>query len=131
MQMLTEQERVRRLRPANNGKRIRREKRTIEAMLDVYCRHHHATADAAATEDKRSSLCGDCADLLRYARQRLDNCVFGESKMPCNHCSVHCYSAKMRTRIVEVMRYAGPRMMPRHPVLSLLHMLDKIRASRG
>ena len=98
MQMLTEQERVRRLRPANSGKRIRREKRTIEAMLDVDCRDHHHDA---------GGLCGDCANLLRYARQRLDNCVFGESKMPCNCCNVHCYSAKMRGHVVEVMRF-GP-----------------------
>jgi len=129
MQMLTNQERVPRLRPANNGKRIRREKQTIEAMLSVYCRHHHPTA--TATRAEQNGLCGDCADLLRYARQRLDHCVFGESKMPCNHCSANCYSANMHTRIVEVMRYAGPRMMPRHPVLSLLHMLDKMRSSRG
>ncbi|MGB5832964.1 MAG: nitrous oxide-stimulated promoter family protein [Thiohalocapsa sp.] len=118
MQMLTEQERVRRLRPANNGKRIQREKRTIAAMLEIYCRDHHSTNEP----------CADCANLLRYARQRLDNCVFGESKMPCNHCSVHCYSTKMRSRIVEVMRYSGPRMTLRYPMLSLLHMLDKLRA---
>lgn len=127
MQMLTEQERVRRLRPANNGKRIQREKRTIEAMLDVYCRHHHAAAGNIA-QGRHDQLCDDCSSLLRYARQRLDNCVFGESKMPCNRCSVHCYSAKMRTRIVEVMRYAGPRMTLRYPMLSLLHLLDKARA---
>jgi len=117
--MLTEQERVRRLRPANNGRRIRREKRTIEAMLGVYCRDHHGGA---------AGLCDDCANLLRYARQRLDNCVFGESKTPCNHCTVHCYSKTLRPRIVEVMRYAGPRLMTRHPWLSLLHLLDKLRA---
>jgi hypothetical protein len=122
MQMLTEQERVRRLRPANNGKRIRREKRTIEAMLDVYCHDHHHDA---------GGLCDDCANLLRYARQRLDNCVFGESKMPCNCCSVHCYSAKMRGHVVEVMRYSGPRMMLRYPMLSVLHLIDKLRARGG
>jgi len=127
MQMLTEQERVRRLRPVNSGKRIRREKRTIEAMLDVYCRDHHEAGELCETGE----LCGECAKLLRYARQRLDNCVFGESKMPCNCCSVHCYSAKMRGHIVEVMRYAGPRMMFRYPLLSVLHLIDKLRARRG
>ena len=130
MQMLTEQERVRRLRPANNGKRIQREKRTIEAMLGVYCRHHHV-AEGQIADGRHGKLCDDCANLLRYARQRLDNCVFGESKMPCNRCSVHRYSVKMRTRIVEVMRYAGPRMTLRYPMLSPLHMLDKARARQS
>jgi hypothetical protein len=119
--MLTEQERIRRLRPANSGRRIRREQRTIEAMIGIYCRDHH---------QGHGHHCDACADLLRYARQRLDNCVFGESKMPCTHCSVHCYSKKLRTRIIDVMRYAGPRMGLRHPYLALMHMLDKLRASR-
>lgn len=111
-----------RLRPANHGRRVRREKRTIEAMLAIYCRDHHGerTTDAA--------LCNDCTRLLRYARQRLDNCVFGELKKPCNQCTVHCYSESMRPRVTEVMRYAGPRMTFRHPVLSLFHMLDKARS---
>jgi hypothetical protein len=122
MQMPAQPERTRRLRPANNGRRIRREKRTIEAMLDVYCRGHHATDGPG-----RDGLCADCADLLRYAHQRLDNCVFGELKSPCNDCTSHCYSGKMRPRVVEVIRYSGTRMTLRYPLLGLLHMLDKLR----
>lgn len=111
-----------RLRPANNGRRIQREKRTIAAMLDIYCRDHHAD------ESARSQLCSDCERLLHYAHQRLDNCVFGELKQPCNQCTVHCYSKSLRPRIVEVMRYAGPRMTLRYPLLSILHLVDRLRA---
>ena len=89
-------------------------------MIGIYCRDHHHADDAAH--------CPDCADLLRYANQRLDVCVFGESKMACNDCTVHCYSNTRRTRIVEVMRYAGPRMPLRHPLLGLWHFVDKLRA---
>lgn len=127
MQMPLEQDLPRRLRPANKGRRIRREKRTIEAMVEVYCRHHHDAGALAGNRDPGAS-CADCEGLLRYARQRLDNCVFGESKTPCSHCSMHCYSETMRTRVVDVMRYAGPRMTLRYPLLSLLHLLDKLRA---
>lgn len=123
MQMPAEPERPRRLRPANHGRRVRREKRTIAAMLDVYCRHHHPASGRRA-----DALCGDCADLLRYAHQRLDNCVFGEMKSPCNDCASDCYSGKMRPRIIEVMRYSGRRMTLRYPLLGLLHMLDKLRS---
>lgn len=120
MQMRTQPHSAQRLRPANRGRRVRREKRTIEVMLGIYCRDHgHAKAGTA--------LCEDCARLLTYATQRLDNCVFGESKAPCNACTVHCYSKSMRPRIVEVMRYAGPRMTFRHPILALFHLLDKLR----
>jgi hypothetical protein len=120
MQMRTQPPSTKRLRPANHGRRVNREKRTIEVMLGISCRDHH---DGAAS----GGLCGECGKLLRYARQRLDNCVFGELKKPCNQCTVHCYSKTMRPRIVEVMRYAGPRMTFSHPVLSLFHLLDKLR----
>jgi hypothetical protein len=100
------------------GARIAREKRTIATMLGIYCRDHHGA---------RSGLCGECAGLLDYAHRRLDVCPFQEAKPACNHCQVHCYSALMRERVKAVMRYAGPRMLLRHPLLSLFHMLDKLR----
>jgi hypothetical protein len=120
MQMRTQPPRTAGLRPANNGRRVRRERRTIAAMIGIYCRDHHG--------GKAGEHCADCAELLRYANQRLDVCVFGELKMPCNDCTVHCYSKTRRGRIVEVMRYAGPRMPWHHPLLGLLHFLDKLRA---
>jgi len=100
------------------GRRIAREKQTIEAMMGIYCRDHHGRA---------GGLCDDCAKLLDYARRRLDACPFQEAKPACNLCQVHCYSALMRERVKSVMRYAGPRMLLRHPVLSLYHLLDKTR----
>jgi len=109
------------LRPANAGPRIQREKRTIAAMLSIYCRDHgHGTNSGC--------LCEDCSALLRYAQQRLDNCVFGELKQPCNQCTVHCYSETLRPRIVAIMDYAGPRLTLRHPLLGFFHLLDKLRA---
>ncbi|MCG6943663.1 MAG: nitrous oxide-stimulated promoter family protein [Thiohalocapsa sp.] len=119
MQMRTQPPRAAGLRPANNGKRVRRERRTIAAMIGIFCHDHHG--------GHAEHHCDDCADLLRYANQRLDVCVFGESKLPCSECTVHCYSKSRRARIVEVMRYAGPRMPRRHPWLGLLHMIDKLR----
>lgn len=100
------------------GRRIARERATITAMLRIWCRDQHG---------RRSGLCADCAGLLDYAHQRLDVCPFGEAKPACNHCQVHCYSALMRERVKAVMRYAGPRMLLRHPVLSLWHLIDKRR----
>ena len=105
------------LAPVNNGRRVRREQRSIEAMVGIYCHDHHGGDD----------LCDECGKLLRYARQRLDNCVFGESKLTCTNCTVHCYSKTMRGRIVEVIRYAGRRLTYRYPLLGLLHMLDNLR----
>jgi hypothetical protein len=98
--------------------RIKREKQTISAMMAIYCRDHHHSGGA---------LCTACHQLLDYAHRRLDSCPFQEKKPACNHCNVHCYSRGMRVRVQEVMRYAGPRMIRRHPLLSLYHLMDKLR----
>jgi len=100
---------------------IDREKQTIKAMLHIYCRAHH---DAPTLTDE---LCDDCRQLLDYACQRLDVCPFHEQKPACNHCTVHCYSRSMRSRIQQTMRFSGPRMLWRHPLLALLHMIDRMR----
>jgi predicted amidophosphoribosyltransferase len=100
-------------------RRIRREQRTIAAMLAIYCRDHHHPAS--------TGLCGECGALLDYARRRSDVCHFQGAKPACNRCAVHCYSATMRKRVTAVMRYAGPRMLLRHPTLSLFHLPDTWR----
>ena len=100
------------------GPRISQEKRTIDAMLGIYCRDRHAT---------REGLCPDCTALRGYAHRRLEICPFQEDKPVCNRCEVHCYSARMRERVRAVMRYAGPRMLLRHPVLAIRHLLDERR----
>ena len=93
-----------------------REKRTVSAMIQLYCRGVHGS---------QRQLCADCAKLEQYALGRLERCSFGSGKPVCANCSVHCYSKAMRQRIQEVMRYAGPRMILRHPVLAVGHVLDK------
>lgn len=103
-----------------SSRRIQREKKTISAMMVIFCHDHHPG---------QASLCEDCAKLLDYAHRRLDTCPFQDEKPACNHCEVHCYSALMRERVRDVMRYSGPRMMGSHPLLSLWHLLDKLRPS--
>ena len=99
--------------------RLARERRTIEAMIRLYCRDHHAPPEGG--------LCPECRELLEYAEQRLARCPFQEGKTTCAKCPVHCYRPAMRERVRAVMRYAGPRMIRRHPVLALLHLLDSRR----
>jgi hypothetical protein len=98
--------------------RLWREQRTIAAMIALYCRGHHRERVG------RRGLCAECAALDAYAAQRLDRCVFGPEKPTCFNCPIHCYKRDMREAIREVMRWAGPRMLRRHPVLAILHVLD-------
>ena len=87
-----------------------RELKTIEAMVRLYCRGH--------AHPNRAPLCADCAELYEYATRRLERCVFGDSKPTCTNCLVHCYSADMREQVRVIMKWAGPRMAWRHPILS-------------
>ncbi|MCM2342913.1 nitrous oxide-stimulated promoter family protein [Rhodoferax sp.] len=93
-----------------------RELKTIQLMISMYCSsHHHGHGNDA--------LCADCSALFDYAQRRLQRCVFGDAKPNCAKCVVHCYNKDMRERIRVVMRWAGPRMLLRHPVLGILHLL--------
>lgn len=100
---------------SNNHSRMIRERRTVEAMIGLYCHGQHGTS---------SGLCNDCETLQVYARQRLEKCPFQEGKTTCAKCPVHCYRAGQRAQIRAVMRYAGPRMLFRHPIMTLQHMID-------
>ena len=53
------------------------------------------------------------------------------TKTFCSQCRVHCYAPAQRAAIKDVMRYAGPRMLLRHPVMTIHHGIDTLRAKRG
>ena len=97
------------------SRKIAREQRTIRSMVEIYCRAHHGTTD---------ELCADSSELLDYALGRLERCPFGANKSTCADCPIHCYKPAMREKVQRVMRYAGPRMLSRHPILAVFHLID-------
>ena len=100
------------------GKRLNREWETMKAMVRIHCRDHHSPANG---------VCAECQQLLDYANARLDRCRFGAEKPTCANCPVHCYERSRREQVRVVMRYAGPRMLWEHPVMSVRHWLDGFR----
>lgn len=103
--------------------RLERERHTIRVMIEIYCRGHHRTAQA---------LCPECRELFNYAMQRIEKCPFKDAKPTCAKCPIHCYKPERRQQVRQVMRFAGPRMMRRHPLLALRHYLDQARwAKKG
>ena len=101
-----------------SSKRLNREWKTMEAMIQIHCRDNHGSNEA---------LCAECQGLLDYANLRLERCRFGEGKPTCAKCPVHCYQKTRREQVKTVMRYAGPRMLWAHPLMSLRHWLDGFR----
>lgn len=94
-------------------KQIAEEQRVVEAMVRLYCKHHHGN----------DGCCAECTELLRYAHLRLEHCRFGENKSTCKLYPVHCYRPDMAERMRQVMRWAGPRMLLYHPIMALRHVL--------
>ncbi|SPF38176.1 conserved hypothetical protein [Candidatus Desulfosporosinus infrequens] len=95
--------------------RLEREKNTLQIMLKLYCKDNHHSV---------GGLCPECQALEVYALNRLTHCKFGESKSTCGKCAVHCYKPEMRQRIIEAMRYSGPKMLLSHPIVAIRHLLD-------
>ena len=102
--------------------RLNREETTIKILIGIYCSGRHGS---------RSGLCTECSTLLEYALERIGRCPFGMSKPVCRNCTIHCYKPEMREKIRRVMRYAGPRLLLRHPMLSLMHIFDSRFARIG
>ncbi len=100
--------------------RLGREIKTVQAMIRIFCRGHHG-----------QDGCRECLELMRYAERKIRRCRFGTGKPVCSGCPIHCYPQPQRLRIIEVMRYAGPRMSYRHPLLALRHFMDTLKPFAG
>ncbi|WP_289182969.1 nitrous oxide-stimulated promoter family protein [uncultured Dubosiella sp.] len=88
--------------------------RLVSEMIRLYYKHHE----------------GDGQALIDYATLRINKCPFMETKTFCSACKVHCYRKEEREQIRAVMRYAGPRMLLRHPVLVIRHLLVEWKEKR-
>ena len=98
------------------------EMNTVAFMITLFCRKKH--------KSQRGRLCPDCAFLLEYVRLRREKCPWGKDKPFCSCCPIHCYRTDMREKIVEVMRFSGPRMLLVHPVLAVRHLLESRREKK-
>ncbi len=87
------------------------EAKTVAKMIEIYCRGLH---------QREEGLCAECGELLLYAKERLQRCPH-KIKPKCSDCKIHCYEIGKRNRIKDVMRYAGPRMLIKHPILAAKH----------
>ena len=95
-----------------------RETTTARLMIERSCRDHHGGSG--------ENLCDKCRALTDYCAKRMAKCPFGPDKPACSDCTVHCFKPEMRAQIIAVMRYAGPRMTWRHPLLAVAHLKRKI-----
>ena len=102
---------------AEQQARLAEEQDVIDTMIGIYCR-------GMKHEGSGKDLCASCADLRAYTFERNRRCPFllTETKTYCQFCETHCYSPERRQAIIEVMRYAGPRMLWHRPMQAFKHL---------
>lgn len=98
--------------------KLEREQETILKMVKIYCDGFHKPCDG---------LCSDCRDLSDYALLCVSQCPYGANKPVCGRCPTNCFRKDRYAKITAVMRYAGPRMLYKHPLLAVSHVFDAIR----
>jgi len=98
--------------------RIEREAATIRIMIGIYCNDLHGL---------KVVNCEECLNIQNYALDRLNYCPFHAGKTSCKSCPIHCYKPSMKDEVKRVMRYSGPRMALRHPILTIFHFFDDRR----
>lgn len=102
-------------------KRSEIDEKTLFAMGAIYCPAHHADAMRG---DR--GVCAQCQEVITYSLERTAACPH-DHQGNCKDCEIHCYKPDMRAGIQEIMRYAGPRMTFRHPVLTAYYLKKKLR----
>ena len=107
------------------ARRRAREKRTISQMVALYCAGNHAPSSRTEAAHCGEAVCPDCARIDAYAVLRTERCRKMDVKTSCEECGNHCYAPAAREEIRAVMRYAGPRMLGKHPIAALRHLLKR------
>lgn len=101
------------------------EKKVVKIMIAIFCRDHHSENKSFVKTE--GEFCGECGELFEYAMRRLNQCPYQEKKPSCEQCKIHCYEPAMREKIRKVMKFSGPKMIFKHPVLAITHLKDKLK----
>lgn len=90
---------------------IQQEKKLITLMIEIYEKRHGE----------------DLSSLKEYAYKRIIHCPRKKEKTFCSSCPIHCYAPDYRQQIKMVMKYAGPRMIYKHPIIAIKHMVNTLK----
>lgn len=100
----------------------KQEVKTLLKIISIDCNHKHNT--------HKDKLCEECLLLFEYAEKKIESCVYGDGKPVCSGCYIHCYSPEMREKIIGCMKYAGPKMIYKSPILTIRYLYRKVFKSR-
>ncbi|MBR0405322.1 MAG: nitrous oxide-stimulated promoter family protein [Eggerthellaceae bacterium] len=100
------------------------DRRVLEAMGLIFCKAHHSG------EKDACGLCPSCRATVEETLARTAVCPFNHEGN-CQDCAIHCQRGEARERIREIMRYAAPRMVLRHPLMTAEYLRRKAVGRKG
>lgn len=122
--------------PAATERRRRHEVLTYLAMASLYCRDkHEGPREVWLKKDGRPlrffpgrtcRLCPDCMERARQTVRRTEHCRHMAYKSFCHNCPKPCHAEDAEA--VRMMRYSGPRLLFRHPLIGLRFFVWLFRA---
>ena len=102
-------------------RRRRNETLTVLAMLEMYCsKHHHGQEKRRLLPFGEYALCPKCAEKAAILIRQTSRCPHMAYKTFCHECPRPCH--RPDPEIAAMMRYSGPRLMLRHPILAFRHL---------
>ncbi|MEW6527803.1 MAG: nitrous oxide-stimulated promoter family protein [Spirochaetota bacterium] len=102
-----------------NHKAIAHDIGVLGKFIQIYCNGKHNTRKSKVKGNGKIAqyidglnveLCDDCKKLLLYAASKRIICPY-DPKPACKDCTTHCYAEPNRSKIRQVMRYSGMRMI--------------------
>lgn len=102
-----------------NAKQSARDLKTLEAIGRIFCNAHHPDADR-----DEAGLCPACRNTIDATFARTATCP-NHQRSNCEDCAVKCQRGDAQARIKEIMRYSAPRMLFRHPLMTLEYLRKK------
>ena len=95
--------------------------RTLRAIGCMYCKAHHASSVKGP-----HGLCEECTATVAFTHERTKNCPYGHAHN-CQDCTTKCNRGQQQQRVKAMMRYAAPRMLLRHPLMTMDYLSKKLR----
>lgn len=126
-----------------------REKLVFLCMINQYCggKNHNNREDVAKALDFDTELsqwvkkhrlftpglysmklCPDCYSLCKEVTAHTSRCPHMAYKSFCHYCPRPCYRKERLEAVKPVMKYSGPRLILRHPILAIRHLITTIKS---
>ncbi len=103
-----------------NSNDVAHDIRILGKFISIYCEGKHPDATKSVVKGSGKialyvdplevTVCNECKKLLLYAASKRILCPYNP-KPACKDCTTHCYGEPYRSKIREVMRYSGIRMI--------------------